>query len=345
MTSIKMKTIKTQMLLRTIYVVFALVSSITFAQNTNLEYNNLIRDGWKLCLEKNFIESAKLYEKAFKLNNKVPLSDRYNASCIYALSGNKDMAFHYLFITANDLKWDDYNHLINDSDLKVLHSDKRWEELKAVVLKNKQEVEAHFDKDLVAVLDKIYFDDQSTRNQIRSMEEKYGRNSKEMDAFWQTILKKDSINLIKVSKILDERGWPSKALIGKRGTSTLFLVIQHANQEAQEKYLPLIEKAVADNNLPKQQYAMFYDRLLLRRGERQVYGTQLAINNESKTPYVLPLEDPINVDTRRLEMGLNTMQENLNRWSLTWDAEAYLKERPAIEAKEKELNSKNNKND
>lgn len=313
---------------------------VCVAQKSNSEYSNLIRDGWKLCLEKDFADSAKLYEKAFKLNNNVPLSDRYNASCIYALSGNKDTAFRHLLIIANDLKWDDYNHLINDSDLTSLHSDKRWEELKTLVLLNKQQIEAHFDKDLVAVLDKIYFDDQNTRNQIRSMEEKYGRGSKEMDAFWQTILEKDSINLIKVSKILDERGWPSKKLIGKRGTSTLFLVIQHANQNAQEKYLPLIEKAVADNNLPKRQYAMFYDRLVLRRGERQVYGTQLAINKESKKPYVLPLKNPYNVDKRRAEMGLNSMQENLNRWSLIWDVETYLKELPAIEEKEKELNSK-----
>jgi len=319
-------------------IIFSIMVSV--AQKTNPEYSNLIRDGWKLCLEKDFVGSAKLYEEAFKLNNNVPLSDRYNASCIYALSGNKDSAFRHLFITANDLKWDDYNHLINDSDLNTLHSDKRWVELKELVLLNKHQKEAHFDKDLVAVLDKIYFDDQSTRNQIRSMEEKYGRRSKEMDAFWQTILNKDSINLIKVSKILDERGWPSIKLIGKRGTSTLFLVIQHANQEAQEKYLPLIEKAVADNNLPKRQYAMFYDRLALRRGERQVYGTQLAMNDESKTPYVLPLEDPLNVDKRREEVGLNTMQENLNRWNLIWDVETYLKKLPAIEAKEKKLNNK-----
>lgn len=319
-------------------IIFSIMISVS--QNASSEYSNLIRDGWKLCLEKDFASSAKLYEAAFKLKKNVPLSDRYNASCIYALAGNKDSAFHHLFIIANDLKWDDYNHLINDSDLKVLHTEQRWEELKSLVMQNKEQTEAQFDKDLVAVLDKIYFDDQSTRNQIRAMEEKYGRNSEEMDVFWQTILKKDSINLIKVSKILDERGWPSKKLIGKRGTSTLFLVIQHASQEAQEKYLPLIEKAVTDNNLPKRQYAMFYDRLVLRRGQRQVYGTQLAINNESKIPYVLPLEDPVNVDIRRAKMGLNTMQENLNRWNLTWDARVYLKNLPAIEAKEKELNSK-----
>lgn len=320
------------------FVIFSLTSS--FSQNTNLEYSNLIRDGWKLCLDKSYVESAKLYEKAFKLNSKAPLSDRYNASCIYALSGNRDKAFHHLFIAANELKWDNYNHLINDNDLNILHSDERWQKLQAIVLQNKEEVEKHLDKKLVAVLDKIYFDDQSTRNQIRSMEEKYGRNSREMDDFWKTILKNDSINLVKVSNILDNRGWPSKKLIGKRGTTTLFLVLQHANQETQEKYLSLIEKAVADNNLPKRQYAIFYDRLLLRRGRRQIYGTQLAINDVSKKPYVLPLEDPVNVDIRREKMGLNTMQENLNRWNLIWDVKAYLKELPAIEAKEKQLNSK-----
>jgi hypothetical protein len=35
------------------------------------------------------------------------------------------------------------------------------------------------------------------------------------------------------------------------------------------------------------------------------------------------------------------MQENLNRCDLTWDVEAYLKELPKIEAKEKVLNEKN----
>jgi hypothetical protein len=149
---------------------------ISVSQNASSEYSNLIRDGWKLCLEKDFAGSAKLYEAAFKLKKNVPLSDRYNASCIYALAGNKDSAFHHLFIIANDLKWDDYNHLINDSDLKVLHTEKRWEELKSLVMQNKEQTEAHFDKDLVAVLDKIYFDDQSTRNQIRAMEELISKN-------------------------------------------------------------------------------------------------------------------------------------------------------------------------
>jgi len=314
-----------------------------YSQNTPSEYSQLIREGWRMCLAKDFKASSKLYEKAFKLKTNVSLGNRYNASCIHALAGNTDIAFKQLFIVANELKWDDYNHLIQDSDLNTLHTDKRWVTLKRIVKQNKEAVNSHLDKELVAVLDEIYNDDQSTRNEMRSKEEKYGRGSKEMDAFWQTILKKDSINLIKVTKILNKHGWPDKEQIGKRGTSTLFLVLQHANQDTQEKYLPLIEKAVADNNLPKNQYAMFYDRLILRRGGKQVYGTQLAMDSSSKKPYVLPLEDPINVDERRAEMGLNSMQDNLNRWDITWDVETYIKVLPTIEARERELSQKNKK--
>jgi hypothetical protein len=308
------------------------------AQKKVKSYSELIREGWKLCLEKKFKQSATLYEKAFKINPNAPLNDRYNAACINSLAKNINAAYKHLFIAVNQLKWYDINHLKNDSDLLNIKNDKRWELLVLKMKKTKYEIEKHFDKKLVKILDKIYFDDQHTRSQIRSKEEKYGRDSKEMKAFWQTILKKDSINLIKVSNILDTQGWPSKKKIGKRGTSTLFLVIQHSNLKTQQKYLPMITKAMNLNDLPKRQYAMFYDRLLLGQGKRQIYGTQLAMSKESKKPYVLPLGDAKNVDKRRAMMGLNSMQENLNRWNLTWDIEAYLKILPKIEAKEKELN-------
>ena len=326
-----------------ICVVALLSIANTQAQSNQKSYSELIRAGWKLCLEKKFVASAKVYEQAFKVNPNAPLNDRYNAACIYALANNANGAFKHLFVAANTLNWYDINHLKNDTDLKNIRTDKRWNRLIATMQQTKFNIEKHYDKALVSVLDKIYFDDQSTRSQIRAKEEKYGRDSKEMRAFWQSILQKDSINLIKISKILDTQGWPSKKKIGTRGASTIFLVIQHANQDTKLKYLPMINKAVEKDELPKRQYAMFYDRLLLGQGKRQVYGTQLAMSKESKKPYVLPLDDARNVDQRRAKMGLNTMQENLNRWDLTWDVNAYLKALPALEAKEKTLNKKNKK--
>ena len=209
----------------------------TQAQTSTKSYSELIRAGWKLCLEKKFVASAKIYEQAFKINPNAPLNDRYNAACIYALANNANGAFKHLFVAANTLNWYDIHHLKNDTDLTSIRTDKRWNRLIATMQQTKFNIEKHYDKALVAVLDKIYFDDQSTRSQIRSKEEKYGRDSKEMRAFWQSILQKDSINLIKVSKILDTQGWPSKKKIGTRGVTTIFLVIQHANQATTLKNL------------------------------------------------------------------------------------------------------------
>lgn len=250
---------------------------------------------------------------------------------------NTNDAYKHLFIAANTLNWYDINQLKNDKDLINIHKDKRWNQLIAVMQKNKQEVEKHYDKKLVAQLEKIYFDDQNTRNQTRSKEEKYGRDSKEMRALWRIMQKNDSINQIKVSKILDTQGWPSKNRIGVKGVYTLFLVIQHSDLKTHVKYLPLITKAVNNGNLPKKEYAMFYDRLILGQGKKQVYGTQLRVSKDSKDLYVLPIKDVENVDKRRAEMGLNTMQENLKRWDLSWDIAAYIKALPEIEAKEKAL--------
>ena len=312
--------------------------SATFAQTKTNSYSELIRKGWTLNLEKKHSEAAMCYEEAFKIQPKAPLNDRYNAACIHALANNPTQAFSHLFIAVRELQWYDIEHLKNDSDLIGLRTHEKWDQLITAMQQTKSIVEKDFDPELVAILDQIYADDQSTRSQIRTKEATYGRDSKEMKALWQTILKKDSVNLVKVRDILDTHGWPSKTKIGKKGNSTLFLVIQHANFDVQTTYFPMIQKAMLQGSLAKRQYAMFYDRLLLGQGNKQIFGTQLAMDKSSKKPYVLPLKDPMNVDKRREEMGLNTMQENLNRWNIVWDVKAYLKLLPSLVAKEKELN-------
>ncbi len=314
------------------------------SQKTLPSYSELIRQGWKLCLNKEYTTAAKYYEEALNLQKNAPLRDRYNAVCINALANNKDAAYRHLFVVVNDLKWYDTKHLKNDTDLINLRDDPRWMEVLNIMAQNKQKIEQNFDPTMVGLLDSIYFDDQQSRSQIRSMEEQYGRGSKEMDEFWKSILRKDSINLIKVSRILDSQGWPSKEKIGERGASTLFLVVQHANLATQQKYLNLVTQAMQKGDLSKKQYAMFYDRLALRTGKKQMYGTQLAMDKDSNKPYILPLEDPRHVDKRRKAMGLNSMQDNLNRWDITWDVDAYIQLLPSLVAKERELDKQVKKN-
>lgn len=317
------------MLRLVLLVFFIFSSSLVVAQESS--YSQLIAEGWNLCREKQYKEAAVIYEAAFeKVEEKVSVRDRYNLACIYALGKNRSQAFFHLFVLSNEHNWDNIEHLKGDTDLKSLHQDTRWETLIALLEYNRKKIERKYDTALVKVLNEIHVQDQEHREKIRATENKYGRQSKEVEALWKRILHKDLINLLKVEKILSEHGWPTKEQIGERGARTLFLVIQHASQEAQEKHLPTIKKALKTGDLPKSQFAMFYDRLLLRRGELQIYGTQLAIDEQGEKPYVLPLKDPQNVDERRAEAGLNSMQENLNRWNLKWDADAYIKALPQI---------------
>ncbi|MCA1763113.1 MAG: hypothetical protein LC664_08995, partial [Flavobacteriales bacterium] len=191
---------------------------------------------------------------------------------------------------------------------------------------------ANFDKPLVSILDTIYEEDQKYRQQINEVEAEYGRDSDEMRAHWKLINEKDSINLNRVKNILDERGWLGPEIIGNRGNTTLFLVIQHADLETQEKYLPMMREAVEKGNANSSSLALLEDRVALRKGEKQIYGSQIGRDQETGDYYVLPLADPDNVDQRRAEVGLGALQDYISNWGMTWDVEVYKKNLPGYEA-------------
>lgn len=71
-----------------------------------------------------YAESASLYAKAIA-GGAAGVSVLYNASCSFALSGNKDSAFYYLD-KAIDRGWSNVSHMQKDSDLGSLRLDSRW---------------------------------------------------------------------------------------------------------------------------------------------------------------------------------------------------------------------------
>ncbi|MGE5943668.1 MAG: DUF6624 domain-containing protein [Flavobacteriales bacterium] len=269
------------------------------------------------------------------MGNKSNTSDRYNAACSWALAKEIDSSFVQLFQVSEKGNYSNYGHITTDSDLEILHSDKRWNIVLDIVKVNKERTEANLDKPLIAILDTIHQEDQVLRRQVREVEEKYGRDSEQIKAHWKTIGEKDSINLLKIQKILDERGWLGSDVIGSQGNNTLFLVIQHSELQVQEKYLPMMREAVEKGNARPSSLALLEDRVALGQGKKQIFGSQIGRNPESGEFYVLPLQDPDNVDKRRAEVGLDTLQEYVSLWNITWDVEKYKKELPELEKKRK----------
>jgi hypothetical protein len=48
----------------------------------------------------------------------------------------------------------------------------------------------------------------------------------------------------------------------------------------------------------------------------EVYGTQLGIDQETGKYFVLPIQDPEEVDKRRLKLGLGPLSEYLKRFGI-----------------------------
>jgi hypothetical protein len=121
----------------------------------------------------------------------------------------------------------------------------------------------------------------------------------------------DAKNTSWMRGIVKQYGWPGPELVGKDGTEAAFLLVQHAEHSFQKEMLPLVTDAYHAHKLSGQNYALLVDRVLVRDGKPQIYGTQAKGVDKwnGHEPVFDPIEDEANVDRRRAEVGLPPMAE------------------------------------
>jgi hypothetical protein len=128
----------------------------------------------------------------------------------------------------------------------------------------------------------------------------------------------DSANVRRLEEIIARHGWPGRSLVGQDGSVAAFLVLQHADQAAQERHLPLVRAAAQAGELLPSMAAMLEDRVRMRRGEKQLYGTQLRTAPGSSSPVLWPVEDEANVDARRAAVGLPPLATYLRGFGIEY---------------------------
>jgi hypothetical protein len=175
-------------------------------------------------------------------------------------------------------------------------------------------------------LDSIQRDDQKYRLMVDSLAKQYGFESEQVKSLWSKMAAVDSVNLIKVKAILDRHGWLGAQEVGQQGNLTLFLVIQHADSATQVQYLPVMREAAKKGKAKPSQLALLEDRVALKQGRKQIYGSQIIRNPQTGQFSVQPLEDPDNVDKRRAAVGLPPLAEYVRHWGITWSVEEYKKQ-------------------
>lgn len=111
-----------------------------------------------------------------------------------------------------------------------------------------------------------------------------------------------------IREIITKYGWPGFSLVDQDGCAAAWLIVQHAvlEPQLQEQCLNLLEKAVKQDNAHPWMYALLLDRVLVHKGELQIYGSQHFVNAEGKLiPY--PIKNPKQVDQRRKQVGLEPL--------------------------------------
>jgi hypothetical protein len=308
---------------------FIIVSASGYAQSA-ATYDQNIATAKQLFNDKEYITAAKSDSNAFLLNgNRGRVDHRYDAARSWALGGQPDSAFYELNKVVK-FNYIEYLRLVTDTAFIGLRNDTRWPGTATAYKVSKKKQDSlnnapfkNLNLNLVAELDSIYNDDQLVRYQADEVQQKYGRNSPQMIAHIELENKMDAVNTIKISKILDQYGWLGKEDVGVQGNQTLFLVIQHADLNIQLRYLPMMRKAVAEGKAQGARLELLEDRTARGQGKKQIYGSQLRLNNATGKYFVQPMIDPENVDKRRASVGLGPIAEYVSQWGITWSIDQY----------------------
>lgn len=181
-------------------------------------------------------------------------------------------------------------------------------------------------------LDSIMIEDQRYRSEMQNMQMTGGWNTSKMQELWQKQSEIDESNLSRIIEIIDQvGGYPGKSLVGYRTGRVTFYVLQHAPDSIQEQYYDFILQAATENELDKNLAAMYQDRYLMHRGEPQIFGSQIRVEQKMDSlsgksiekKYLWPIADTTNIDSLRMWNGLGPLEEYLKLYGISrWESDS-----------------------
>lgn len=133
------------------------------------------------------------------------------------------------------------------------------------------------------------------------------------DELYEELDKIDSENNKLIKQVISEHGLVTISKFGQEASMYAFLLVQHMSDDelpVMIDYLQRMKDNIKDIN--KQYLALLEDRVLIYSGKKQIYGTQLTLNDSTGKYESLHIEDPDNVNIRRSEIGLGTLEEYLS---------------------------------
>ena len=128
----------------------------------------------------------------------------------------------------------------------------------------------------------------------------------------------DFKNLEVAVSIIEQCGMPTTQNVDRVHIEHLWLVFQHASNTYRKAYFQHFQEAVKRGDLRASSLALMEDRILMDEGKPQIYGAQVAFDQNGVNT-LHPIESPEYVDQRRAQVGLGPLKEYLTKFGVEFD--------------------------
>ncbi len=137
----------------------------------------------------------------------------------------------------------------------------------------------------------------------------------------------DKPNTKRLEEIYEQNGFPTVKTVGKDGVEAFMLLLQHAPDETlRQKLLKPIKKAFNRKEISANQYSNYVDRLLIRQGKPQIYGSNF--DQKDGKLVMSKVKDLKNLDKIRKKIGLPTIKEYAEMLKKVYNLEVEIPEIP-----------------
>ncbi len=276
--------------MKNLITLFLITTSIAFSQETVFTFENFEDEFLKYELvQKENVSDSKFNHAKMIINEtkKVILENEgnfkfgnyWNIATAFSILKDNNKNIEIAFLKAT--KFDVICHYIKSFENEKTHFNKNIPEVY-----NLQKEKC---KNIIIVEDKIDLDNYSTENnldlrlvkimsRIRINDQLY-RGS---DLEYKTNLTKQNeldLNNIRIvdSLFIQHKKYIGKSLVGEKFETVMWAIIQHSNLVMMEKYLPIIQKAVSENELHLTTFKMLLDRIHSIKYDYQFFGSQPGI--------------------------------------------------------------------
>ena len=157
----------------------------------------------------------------------------------------------------------------------------------------------------------IEHDQSVAKRHIERMNQPNKGNLSEMKILmdeWKTVEETDKIQL---KTIFRDYGFLGYSEVGEKSSHNFLQLVQHFDSDSafQQQVLVEMKKNIDKINASPTEFAYLTDRVNLNQKKLQVYGTQLQLNEKGSSYEPKPVIDVQNLNKRRAEVGLATIEE------------------------------------